>query len=177
MSHHGPVGGRGKVGDIIGADDAALVHSIMQGEKTEFTRSTTCTVPAVSVWRFDSCHTFTVLPKTWSRTCFYACGIPQTVEINGERPAPRCSRVPALPALTVFVRGRGDRLLISGLQVQTHSDSAVVWHQVVQRLTQDDVRGALHGLPHDQTLTLERAFFDGFTCAEIADGTGGPVER
>ena len=176
MSHQGPAVGQGKVGDIVRADDAALVHSITQGDRTALHTlydlyGPRCFGLALRLLSQDHGAAEDVVQDVFVRVW----QSPHTVEI--ERGTARSwilasTRTACLDRIRHRARRPSPDFGIAGADVL---DSAVDWHQVIQRLTQDDVRAALHGLPHDQTVALERAFFDGFTCAEIADCTGGPV--
>lgn len=50
-----------------------------------------------------------------------------------------------------------------------------VWKEVSDNLTQDTMRDAVATLPLDQRRTIEMAFFEGLSHAEIADREGQPL--
>ncbi len=67
------------------------------------------------------------------------------------------------------LRGRRSRIQAAALEEgMSVPDSVDIWHDVSSKLTGEEVRGALQGLPAEQRETIELAYFQGLTHSQIA---------
>ena len=67
------------------------------------------------------------------------------------------------------IRGRQSRVQAVTIDEQiTIPDKTDVWREVSEKLTGEDIRGALDALPTEQRETLELAYFKGYTHSQIA---------
>lgn len=73
------------------------------------------------------------------------------------------------------LRGRAARPLLGAPLSDDHPSSCDVWQDVAQGMLQEQIRSAVSCLPLEQRATIELAYFNGCTHAEIAQQLDVPL--
>jgi RNA polymerase sigma-70 factor (ECF subfamily) len=174
MTRHGPLVGEAE-GTLL-LDDASLLRSVGHGDNSALHTlydlyGPRCFGLALRLLSHDQGAAEDVVQDVFVRV--WQCAH----MFDGERGSARAWIMASTSNACVDrVRHRARRLTpISGAVIADVPDPTDVWRDVAQRLAAEEVRAALNSLPREQKVAIELAYFEGFTCTQIAGYTGAPL--